>query len=219
MFIKHVQSRWLTFIPAVKRVLICWDAVEKYFLVELPRITAKEKKEASMKKNERYKRIWQDLKNPETFVQLHFLQNLESVFHPFLPLFQKVEPLIHMLYHKLSELLRTIMFRFLKADVAGENTGKQLMVGELSKPENQLSDQLIEVGETTRKKAKRKLKPGYEKGLLYDVGMFYQTTAKYFMNRLPLGRGIVKDRSCLHPLLQKESQELQAVQRTARKLP
>jgi hypothetical protein len=40
---------------------------------------------------------------------------------------------------------------------------------ELSKPENQLSDQLIEVGETTRKKALKKLKPGQEKGLLLDV--------------------------------------------------
>ena len=68
------------------------------------------------------------------------------------------------------------MFRFLKADVVGENTGKQLMAVELSKPENQLSDQLIEVGETTHKKATKKLKPGHEKGLLYDVRMFYQTT-------------------------------------------
>ena len=212
MFIKHVQSRWLTLITAVKRVLICWDGVEKYFLVELPRIMAKEKKEASLKKNERYKRICQNLKNPETFVQLHFLQNLESVFHPFLTLFQREEPLIHILYHKLSELLPTIMFRFLKADVVGENKGKQLMAVELSKPENQLSDQLIEVGETTCKKAMKKLKPGHEKGLHYDVRMFYQTTTKYLMDRLPLGRGIVKDLSCLNPLLQKESQGLQAVQ-------
>ena len=75
MFIKHVQSRWLTLIPAIKRVLICWDAIEKYFLVELPRIMAKEKKEASLTKNEWYKRICQNL-NPETFVQLRFLQNL-----------------------------------------------------------------------------------------------------------------------------------------------
>jgi hypothetical protein len=61
LFIKHVQSRWLTLIPAVKRVLICWDAVEKYFLIELPRIMAKEKKEASLKNNERYKRICQKI--------------------------------------------------------------------------------------------------------------------------------------------------------------
>ena len=39
------------------------------------------------------------------------------------------------------------------------------------------------------------------------------------MDRLPLGRGIVKDLSCLNPLLQKEFKGLQAVQRTARKLP
>ena len=219
LFINHVQSRWLTLIPAVKRVLICWDAVKKYFLIELPRIMAKEKKEASLKNNERYKRICQKIKNPEIFVHLHFLQNLESVFHPFLTLFQKEEPLIHILYHKLSELLRTIMFRFLKPGVVGENTGKNLKAVELSKPENQLSDQLIEVGETTRKKALKKPKPGQEKGLLLDVRMFSQTTTKYLMDRLPIGRGIVRDLSCLNPLLQKEPQGMQAVQRTARKLP
>ena len=51
MFMKHVQSRWLTLIPAVQRVLKNWEAVEKYFLIELPRIMAKEKKEASLKNN------------------------------------------------------------------------------------------------------------------------------------------------------------------------
>ncbi|CAB4028421.1 Hypothetical predicted protein [Paramuricea clavata] len=39
-------------IPAVK-TLICWDAVEKYFLIKQPRIMSKEKKEASLKNNER----------------------------------------------------------------------------------------------------------------------------------------------------------------------
>ena len=99
------------------------------------------------------------------------------------------------------------MFRFLKADVVGENTGKRLMAVELSKPKNQLTDQLIEVGETTCKKATKKLRPRHEKGLRYDVRMFYQTTTKYLMNRLPLGRGILKDLSCLNTLLQKESQD------------
>ena len=218
MFIKHVQSHWLTLIPAVKRVLKNWEAVEKYFLIELPRMMAKEKREASLKNNERYKRICHKLKDPEVLVQLHFLQNLESVFHPFL--FQKEEPLIHILYHKLSELLRTIMFRFLKPGVVGENTGKKLMSVELSKPENQLSDLLIEVGETTRKKALKKLKPGQEKGgLLIDMRKFYQTATKYLMDRLPVGSGIVKDISCLNPQLRKADQGMQAVQRAARRLP
>ena len=56
---------------------------------------AEQKKDASLKSNERYKRICQKLKDEEVFAQLHFIQNLESVFHPFLTLFQKEEPLIH----------------------------------------------------------------------------------------------------------------------------
>ena len=179
---------------------------------------AKEKREAQLKNNERYKRICHKLKDLEVLVELHFRQNLESVFHHFLTLFQK-EKLIHILYHKLLELLRTIMFRLLKPGVVGENTGKKLMSVELSKPENQLSDLLIEVGETTCKKALKKLKPGQEKGLLIDMRKFYQTATKYLMDRLPVGSGIVKDISCLNPQLRKADQGMQAVQRAARRLP
>ncbi len=153
------------------------------------------------------------------FVQLHFLHNLESEFHPFLTLFQKEGPLIHILYHKLSELLHTIMFRFLQPSIIDEKTGKKLLFVDLCKPENQLSDQLIEVSETTRKKALKKVKPGQEKGVLTDMRKFYQTTTKYLMNRLPVGRGIVKDLACLNPQLQKVNEGMQAVQQIARKLP
>ena len=112
------------------------------------------------------------------------------------------------------------MFRFLKPGVVGENTGKKLMSVELSKPENQLSDLLIEVGETTRKKALKKLKPGQEKGgLLIDMRKFYQTATMYLMDRLPVGSGIVKDISCLNPQLRKADQGMQEVQRAARRLP
>lgn len=94
MFVKHVQSRWLTFIPTVQRVLKNWEPAEKYFLIDLPKIMAEQKKDPSLKSNERYKRICQKLEDEEVFAQLHFVQNMESVFHPYLKLFQK-EELIH----------------------------------------------------------------------------------------------------------------------------
>ena len=36
-FLKHVESRWLSLLPAVVRALEQFQALEKYFLLDLPR--------------------------------------------------------------------------------------------------------------------------------------------------------------------------------------
>ena len=69
MSIRHVQSRWLTLIPAVKGVVNRWEVVKQYFLNGLP------KSDKAAEKNERYKRIYRNLKDPIVLVQLHFLQS------------------------------------------------------------------------------------------------------------------------------------------------
>ena len=94
-FIKHVQSIWLTLIPATARVLSRWDAACKYFLEDLPKQSRESKSEKTLLHNERYRRICSKLRDPVVLVQLYFLQNLEPLFTPFLALFQREEPLIH----------------------------------------------------------------------------------------------------------------------------
>jgi 5,10-methenyltetrahydromethanopterin hydrogenase len=93
------------------------------------------------------------------------------------------------------------MLRFLKPNVVGEKTGKQLISIELSKPENQLNDQLIEIGSTTRRQAFKKLKPGKQKGPIMDMRKLYQAATNYFTSHHPIGTGIVKDLSCSNLLL------------------
>lgn len=56
-FIKHVQSRWLTLIPAVARVIVQWDAVHKYFLEDLPTNARESKTVKTLQNNDRYKRF------------------------------------------------------------------------------------------------------------------------------------------------------------------
>ena len=67
-------------------------------------------------------RICAKLKEPVLLVQLHFLQNLEPLFSPFLTLIHR-----EVLHDQLSELVRTIMMRFLKQSVVGEKTGKFIL--------------------------------------------------------------------------------------------
>lgn len=215
MLIKHVQSRWLTLIPAVKRVKEKLEAVNKYIFKDLPKAAKETKTERALEGNERYKRICRKLKDPAVTAQLHFLESLEPVFHPFLTLFQKEEPLVHILHDELSNLVRTIMLRFLKPEVVGDKRDKELLSIDVSKSDNQLSDQMLVIGESTR----AKVKPDQLKVPIKDMRKFYQVATKYLVSRLPLGREILRDLSTLHPLLQKSDRGVRAIERTARKIP
>ena len=71
---------------------------------------------------DRYKRIRSALLDPATLAKFNFVAFLASALTPFLKVFQTSEPLIHVLYEKLNELVRTLMLLFLKVDVV---TGKE----------------------------------------------------------------------------------------------
>jgi hypothetical protein len=213
IFIRHVQSRWLTLIPAVNRVLTIWEAVEQYFLRDLPKI------DKGQEKSERYRRICRRLRDPMILVELHFLQSLESIFSPFLTLFQREEPLIHILHDQLSELVRRLLSRFIKSDAFGDKTGKELLSVEILKAENKLCDKTIEIGGPTRVALKKQVKKEQHSVPIKAMRQFFEVATQYLMDKLPLGREILKDLASLHPLLQKEECTVRAIKRTAQKVP
>ena len=122
-------------------------------------------------------------------VQLYFVQSLDDIFNPFLTLFQREEPLVHILHDEMSQLVRTLLLRFLKPSVIEQKTGKGLLSVDIFKTENQLPLDRIEVGGPTRIIAFKKMKPERQKTAVLHMRSFYQTTAKYLLNNLPLGGG------------------------------
>ena len=169
--------------------------------------------------SERYRRICSKLRDPVVLVQLHFLQNLEPLFTPFLALFQREEPLIHVLHDQLSELVRKIMKRFLKQTVVQEKSGKALISIDVDLAENILDRQKeMEIGEPTAR-ALKKVRAEQQKRTLMDMQNFYRTSTKYLMSRLPLDNELLKDLAVLHPLMHKEDHAVHAIRRTAKKLP
>ena len=60
LFLRHVNSRWLTLTPALQRILERWENARNYFLVFLA-IDKKKKKDSA--KNDRYSRILKALKD------------------------------------------------------------------------------------------------------------------------------------------------------------
>ena len=106
-FLEHVESRWLSLLPAVVRALEQFQALEKYFLLGLPR------KQRSMTNNASYIRIKSQLMNKDTAAKMHFLLSAGGIFEPFLKFFQSEEPLVHLLHGKFSLLLMLLMGRFI----------------------------------------------------------------------------------------------------------
>ena len=85
-------------------------------------------------------------------MQLHFLQNLERLFIPLLTLFQREEPLIHLLHDQPYELVRTIMMRVLKQSVVGEKIRRYMLSLDVDNSDNRLKhDREMEIGEPTSK--------------------------------------------------------------------
>ena len=80
VFLRHVESRWLSLLPAAERVKDQFPAPLEYFK-RLPEADRK------IRGNERYRRIMSFLTSPETMVQLYFLEFLKPVFDQFLQLF------------------------------------------------------------------------------------------------------------------------------------
>ena len=88
--------------------------------------------------------------------QLHILQDLESLFIPFLNLLQREESLIHVLHNQPSELVCTIMMRFSKQSVVGEKTGKSLLSLDVDNTDNRLKhEREMEMGKPTSKTLKK----------------------------------------------------------------
>ena len=128
LFIRHVQCRWLTLIPALKMLVKNFEPLCEYFLKELPKTASQNKTIKLLEKNETYNRICRTLKAPATLIQMNFLINLEPLYDRFLKLFQREDPLIHILYSEMKDLLKAYMLRFLKSSVVSvQNTGKKLL--------------------------------------------------------------------------------------------
>ena len=105
LFYRHLETRWLTLVPALIKIESRWDQTKAYFLEFLP--TTKDFVSLT-NSNKRYHRVEEGLlKEKFLKVQLAFVVDVASPFVRFLTLFQSEAPLIHILHGELKLLLLT----------------------------------------------------------------------------------------------------------------
>ena len=144
VFLRHVESRWLSLLPAVERVKSQLPALLEYFK-KLPDTDKK------INSNERYKKIMVILTAPETIVQLCFLKSIKPVLDRFQQMFQTEGPLIHVLHQAMFDLLKQVMSRFLKQSVVKGRPVNELLKVDSKNIDFQLKNDELDVGNETKK--------------------------------------------------------------------
>lgn len=185
-FIKHVPSRWLTMETAAARVLQQWIAIEEYFLRYIP---ASRK---SLSKTHSYQKIVELLKLPAIKAELMFAKDSANMFSRFTLLFQKEEPIVHMLYEEIESLVKVLLGRICKIPPTGDVSVVNLADGNLLPfcdvfVGAEVNDELLKVREKHR--------------LVFvkQAHHHYRTAAEHIMKKSSLLKPILKCFQCLQP--------------------
>ena len=207
VFLRHVESRWLSLLPAVERVKSQLPALLEYFK-KLPDTDKK------IKSNARYKKIMVILTAPETIVQLCFLKSIKPVFDRFLQMFQTEGPLIHILHQAILDLLKQVMSRFLKQSVVKERLVNELLKVDSKNMDFQLKDDELDVGNETKKAINDLKQSGKQRQCFLGIRSFFTTVVA-----LKLKNPLVEAMSCLQPEQRTKGSSLQKIRLVGSQLP
>ena len=124
----------------------------------------------------------------------------------------------YLLYSESSNLLRSVMLRFIKFDVVGEKSGQQLANLDVQSSENLLDISNVEIGGDTQKtlldvdKAKQKMQK-------LEMLQFYKAVTSFLQTRLPLNDKLVRSMQCLHPEVRGEERAQKLMRELCTALP
>ena len=129
----HVQSQWLSIVPALEQLVEIKDALKKLVIDELP------KQDKNIRDSDKYSDVKRGLESKEIAVEIEFLIAVKPLFDEFMTKFQKEEPMIHLLYPSCEKLLKTVMARLLKSKAYTDKKGRALMEVDVDNCKLQLS--------------------------------------------------------------------------------
>ena len=177
-----METRRLSLVPALEKVLERWEVSKEYFLEYLPKQKGFEKGAAN---NERYKQISMLFKRENVIlVHIAFLIDVAIPFQKFLTTFQFEGPLIHILFKELKSLLKSIMLRFIDPKIIEGKSGADLAKIVVDSQENQLSLDKIIVGTKTERFLK-KLSPHDVRRERTAMKNFLGGVSSYLQKKLP----------------------------------
>ncbi|KAG0410566.1 hypothetical protein HPB47_012320 [Ixodes persulcatus] len=160
VLLRHVSSRWLTLGPALERFIEQYPALKAIILHG----------ESGRSDGTIYKHLQENLGKKDFLPKAIFLRNVADLFVDFLTMFQRSEPLLHVLYQEMVSLGKKILGRFLRVEVYRDLTGEELKSLDVGgDTETALSDWTAEEKKLFRLGARS----------------FYMKAASYLISKLP----------------------------------
>lgn len=214
--IKHSSTRWVTLKKVAVRMLEQWKNLEEYFLVFLPK-QPNFKGKNGIKENKRYQQIKKALENDLTKLYLSFIAYASQDFESFLFLFQSDEPLIHMLYQKMGDLLLNLMVKFCRNANLHEDSGSPKSIHDLAQLDVTLQKvqkpaKTIDVG-TKAKLFLTESSLSDEERIAFrgECLKFYAASVTYLQEKLPINVSLIRNAQYLHPEKRNDGKAMSAV--------
>ncbi|KAL1438379.1 hypothetical protein MTO96_047997 [Rhipicephalus appendiculatus] len=208
VFLRHVSSRWLTLGPALDRF------IEQYPALKSVVLNAQQGPRAGGKTI--YKRLRENLCKKDLLATALFLRNVADLFVGFLKLFQRSQPLVHVLYEEMVKLSKKVLGRFVRIEAYRHLTGQELQSVDVKSSNNW--KEVIEIGGDTERAIS-----GWsaEEKKLFRLGArsFYIKCASYLLSTLPLDNIVLRDLGCLQPNVIQEESSVVAFRNLAQQVP
>ncbi|CAF1530611.1 unnamed protein product [Adineta ricciae] len=128
------------------------------------------------------------------------------------------EPLIHVLYHEMTELFRDVLSSFIKTDVVQHKSGQELLIITLDQVNLWRSEKELRIGEQTTKLISS-LNFDEKKSFYQDVRKIYEAIGNYLKKNLPLDNILLRDLQVLNYSSKSDPTSNDQILRVARAIP
>lgn len=137
VFLRHLSSRWLTLGPAVDRLIEQFAAVRSVVMSD----------SACRVGGQLRQRLRKSFSDRALYAKLLFIKNAADIFIEFLCLFQRSEPLVHVLYSEIMALVFKLWGHFMTKESYCTKKGTELPLFQVDSPTNWKAK--VEIGEDT----------------------------------------------------------------------
>ncbi|XP_063766097.1 uncharacterized protein LOC134882380 [Eleginops maclovinus] len=131
--------RWVENVPVAERVLEVWTMIQKF-------VNAVEDKKVTKPNTASYDAILAAQGDPLLIPKLQFFLAIARSFNPFLKKYQTDEPVLPFLAEDLTELLLSLLRRFIKRELLQDQTPLQLIKLDISEEKNWVSLKRVDIG-------------------------------------------------------------------------
>lgn len=131
--------RWVENVPVAERAIKVWPMLQKY-------VDAAEDKRVQKPSTASYDAILAARGDPLIIPRLEFFLAIARSFNPFLQRYQTDEPVLPFLAKDLTELLMSLLRRFIKRELLQDRTPLQLTKMDISEEKNWVSLKSLDIG-------------------------------------------------------------------------